>query len=84
MRFQGARIKEQGQVFGIVVVKQSAISNSLTRGELVVTFSRKMGCPTVLAAQSANGRFTYYGDSNVVNFLKNVPPETIPWGWFED
>lgn len=79
MSFQGAVVREQGVTFGVLVVKQSAISNAGRRDQLVAEASAAFGgIPTVLMAQ-AGKQVRYYGRPDLVRFLKGVPVSAIPW-----
>ena len=80
MNFQGALIKEQGVVFGIIVVPPHVLNNSAeassVRGIGVRTFGP---VPIILMAQNSRGVPTYLGRKDIVNFLANVPVHAIPW-----
>ncbi|MEA4915073.1 MAG: hypothetical protein VB061_10925 [Christensenella sp.] len=80
MQIDGAKIREQGVTFGIIVVKPSVISNTTQSSEMQA-FGRKLfgTIPIILAAQDSSGRFTYYGRTDIVKFLSNVSPSRIPW-----
>ncbi len=80
MQFDGAVIKEQGVTFAIVVVKHSAVMNNSTINSTQHSFQPYFpGMPIVLMSQDSNGRPTYYGRKDIVNFLANVFMEQIPW-----
>jgi hypothetical protein len=80
MRFQGALVKEQGVEFAIVIVMRHVIDNPAerqsTRGGFGAVFP---GVPVVLMAQDSRGTPTYWGRSDIVRFLANVPIEAVPW-----
>ena len=80
MRFQGAVIKEQGVTFGVLIVKQHILDDPTRRDALVLEASRLFdGIPTVLMAQDFNGTPTYYGRSDISEFMASVPLEAVPW-----
>jgi hypothetical protein len=80
MQFDGAVVKEQGVVFAIVIVKQSATQNSTSSNEARDAFQGYFpGMPLVLASQDAAGRFTYQGRKDIVAFLAQLDPRRIPW-----
>jgi len=80
MTFDGSVITEQGVTFAIVVVKENVINNSHEANETIASFRRVFGSkPIILMAQNYQGRPTYYGRKDIVNFLANVPMEAIPW-----
>lgn len=80
MKFQGAVIKEQGQTFAIVVVKeyvlQSTSQTNDARQSFVCVFP---GVPIILMAQNSRGVPTYQGRRDIVSFLAKVPISAIPW-----
>lgn len=80
MKFQGAVIREQGVTFGIIVVKQHVLHSPNARVSIqnfgVQTFGP---IPIVLMAQNSRGIPTYWGRSDIVNFLSKVPSYCIPW-----
>lgn len=80
MKLTAALIKEQGQTFAVCLVKASAVSTQSGRQDAMHAFqSHFPGRPIVLAAQDGNGRFTYYGRQDIINFLANLHPSQIPW-----
>ena len=83
MTFEGALIKEQGVKFAIVIVKQHVINNRYNANRAVLSFQPAFpGIPVILMAQNHRGTQTYYGRRDIVNFLKNVPLQCIPWQKF--
>ncbi len=80
MKFTGALIKEQGQVFAIAMVKPNVIANDTNREILRNQVSALFqGAPVVLAEEKAGGRLYYHGRKDIVNFLANLLPSQIPW-----
>lgn len=83
MTIDGAIVREQGQIFGIVIVKPSAISSSNQANETRLAFQTKIrdfqGMPLILATQDGRGRFTYQGREDIVRFLASVDASRIPW-----
>ena len=80
MRFQGAVIREQGVIFGIVVVKHHVLDSSNARISMQDFGIRAFGpMPIVLMAQDFRGRPTYWGRKDIVNFLSKIPLYCIPW-----
>lgn len=79
MTIEAAVIREQGVDFVVVSVKRTALQVS-NRDEAVAEFSAIFeGLPAVLAATAGNGRAEFYGRTDLVNFLKNVPLAAMPW-----
>lgn len=80
MRFQGAKITEQGVTFGILIVKSHVLNSPSQRDEMLTHGVRLFGgVPTVLMAQDHRGVPSYYGRQDIVNFMANVPMEAVPW-----
>jgi len=83
MIFEGALIKEQGVKFAIVIVKQHIINSSHTANQAIASFQPTFpSVPVILMSQDFRGTPTYYGRRDIVNFLKNVPLQCIPWQKF--
>lgn len=79
MQFYGARIREQGITFGIVVVEPFVLQNILRRDEMVHFGEQVFGTiPIVLMAQDAAGTPSYYGRPDIVRFLSVMPLASIP------
>ncbi|MGA3287421.1 MAG: hypothetical protein ABSD46_08340 [Bacteroidota bacterium] len=80
MRFQGSVIKEQGVTFAVVVVKKNVLDNHSEADRMIRAFYQVFpGVPIVLMAQNYSGVPSYYGRSDIVRFLANIPMESIPW-----
>ncbi len=83
MQVDGAIIKEQNVTFAIVIVKPHVLTNSLECDKMRKAFQPYFpGLPIVLMAQDHNGRPTYQGRKDLVNFLANIDPGRIPWKRF--
>ena len=70
MQFDGAKIKEQGVTFGIVVVKSYVLRS-------FIPFFGNI--PIILMAQDSRGIPTYDGRPDIVRFLAKINPARIPW-----
>jgi hypothetical protein len=83
MKLQGAVIIEQGVTFAIVVVKQSVTNYTSkiikTRQQLQPFFPNM---PIILMSQDSSGTPHYYGRRDIVEFLKTVRLDQIPWKEF--
>jgi hypothetical protein len=80
MQFEGCVLTEQNITFGIAIVKQAVLNNPSQRQEAIASFSAAFGhVPTVLMAQDSRGTPTYFGRTDIVNFLSNVSIDRIPW-----
>ena len=79
-KFQGAVIKEQGQTFAVVVVKQHIINNKSEAGKVIQSMQPYFpGLPIVLMAQDHRGVPTYLGRDDIARFMASVPLHAIPW-----
>ena len=81
MELTAALVKEQGVVFGVVLVKpyvvdSQAESNNMLRSLRGIRDFQHI--PVVLAAQR-DTRVLYRGRDDIVRFLQNVPVAALPW-----
>ena len=80
MKVHGAAISMQGVNFAVVVVQMDLVRNP---GEADMAIERLGtvfgGAPVVLMAQKEDGTPTYYGDQSIVELLRGVPLEKMPW-----
>ena len=83
MKIQGAVIIEQGVTFAIVVVKQIVTNYTSriirTRQKLQAFFPNM---PIILMSQDKDGTPHYYGRRDIVEFLKTIRLDQIPWKEF--
>ena len=80
MQVHGAVIREQGQTFAVVKVKEYVVQNSSEANDAIDSFRGLFpGMPIVLAGQSSGGRFTYFGRQDMAQFLASISPSRIPW-----
>lgn len=80
MQIQAAAISIQGNHFAVVVAGQDLLNNQgeadMTIEQLGPTFG---GVPVILMAQNDAGSPTYYGDPELVELLRGVPVDEMPW-----
>lgn len=80
MNIHGAVIIEQGVTFAVISVRQSVTryTTSLikTRQELSQFFPNM---PIILMSQDHSGTPHYYGRKDIVDFLKSIRVDQIPW-----
>ncbi|MBR1805310.1 MAG: hypothetical protein IJ774_02860 [Selenomonadaceae bacterium] len=83
MKIQGAVIIEQGVTFAVVAVNRT-VTNYTTRAIRVRNqlsqFFRNM--PIILMSQDSNGTPHYYGRRDIVEFLRSIRLDQIPWKEF--
>ena len=80
MKVHGAAISMQGVNFAVVVVGMDLVKSP---GEADMAIERLGpafgGAPVVLMAQKEDGTPTYYGDQQLVELLRGVPIDQMPW-----
>ena len=80
MRLYGAVVRERGKTFAIIIVKKYVVDSRFRANETIEALQSEFpNMPIILMAQDYRGRSTYYGRHDIVNILKNVPVECIPW-----
>ena len=80
MVIQGAVIIEQGVTFAIIVVKPiitQYTARSLRFRQEISAFFPNM--PIILMSQDASGQPHYFGRKDIVDFLKSIRLDQIPW-----
>lgn len=76
----GAVIIEQGVTFAVIAVKPE-----VTRYTIKLTRARRAlsrffpNMPIVLMSQDSNGTPHFYGRKDIVDFLKSIRLDQIPW-----
>ena len=80
IKIRGAVIIEQGVTFAVIAVKQSVTNYTArsiaVRQELQYFFPNM---PIILMSQDQNGTPHYYGRKDIVDFLKTIRLDQIPW-----
>ncbi len=80
MTITGAVIKEQGVTFAVIIVAASVTRYTVrltqARAELSMFFQNM---PIILMSQNQNGQPQYYGRKDIVEFLKGIRVDQIPW-----
>ena len=83
MTMQAAVVKEQGVTFAVVAVRQEVTNYTYRavrmRQELQRVFKNM---PIILMSMDSNGQPHYYGRRDIVNFLKSIKVNQIPWRQF--
>ena len=80
MKFQGAVIKEQGIRFAVVIVKHRVVQNRCEADKTIRTFQPAFpGLPVLLMGQDSKGVPTYYGRTDISQFMSNVPLSAVRW-----
>jgi hypothetical protein len=82
MRGQVALVHEQGQDFAILLVKPSALRDPAARDDLLRFCASEFGVRGALLADDG----ATWGPPDIVNWLRGVPAEALPWRdfWMEN
>ena len=83
MKIQGAVIIEQGVTFAIIVVNKT-VTNYTTRAVQVRAYLSQFfpNMPIILMSQDKNGTPHYYGRKDIVEFLRSIRLDQIPWKFY--
>lgn len=80
MRIHGAVIRERGVTFAIIIVKPYVIDMRSRAEETICTFQDVFpNMSIILMSQNHRGIPRYYGRYDIVNMLKSIPVQCIPW-----
>jgi len=80
MAIDAALVREQGQTFAVVVVRQGIIDNTSESNNAQASFAQAFDyVPIVLMEQGFRGRPRYYGRPDIVQFLVNIDFRRLPW-----
>lgn len=80
MKVQAAAISLQGNQFVVVVVTPELVKNPGEADMAIEDLQPHFGgARLVLMAQDEEGTPTYYGDSDLVELLKGIPVDKMPW-----
>ena len=83
MSFDAAVVREQGQTFAVVAVKNHVLSSETSRNDAAMGFQRAFPrMPIILMAQDSLGRATFWGRPDIVRFLSKVAVGRLPWRRF--
>lgn len=80
MQIEGAVIREGRVTFAVVIVKKHVLDSRHLANDAMRAFGPAFaGLPIVLMAQDSRGRPTYFGRSDLSQFMANVPLNRVPW-----
>lgn len=80
MKIQAAAISMQGIPFVITLVGLDLVQNPGEADMAIESLQPHFGgVPIVLMAQHEDGTPVYYGDSTLVELLRDVPVDQMPW-----
>ncbi len=78
MRGTVAVVREQGQVFSVVAMKDTALHPG-QRDDALAAAQAEFGPRTVIMGERQHQT---YGPDDIVRFLQNVDPSQLPWREF--
>jgi len=80
LQLEGAKLKEQGVTFAVVIVKPHVVANPNEAQDAIRRFFPLFGgVPIVLMAQDSYGTPTYFGRKDIARFMASVPVSSVPW-----
>lgn len=80
MTIDAALVREQGQTFAVVVVRQGIVHNSAEATRVQASYAPVFDfVPIILMEQDGRGVPTYYGKPDIVDFLANIDFRRLPW-----
>lgn len=80
MRYLAAVVKQQGVTVAIVSVDPRILRSTAEATKVQIGFAPVFpGLPIVLMAQDMMGAPTFHGRKDLIEFLSNVPLNTITW-----
>lgn len=83
MKVQAAAISLGGTNFVVALVGTDLVDNTGEADMAIDNLSLKFGkVPVVLMAQTDQGSPRYYGDQKLVELLRGVPVDQMPWQEF--
>jgi len=80
MKIQAAAISMQGNRFVVALVGLDLVQNAGEADLAIESIQTHFGgVPVVLMGQREDTSPVYYGDSDLVELLRDVPVEQMPW-----
>lgn len=83
MKMQAAVVKEQGVTFAVVMVRQEVTMYSVRAIKARNELSRVFKVPVILLSFDNNNQPHYYGRKDIVEFLKSIRVEQIPFRQYD-
>ena len=80
MKVEAAAISLQGVNFLVVLVNMDLVTHSGEGDMAIETMQSKFGnAPVILMAQREDSSPVYYGDEALVQALRDIPVDEMPW-----
>lgn len=80
MKVQGAAMSLLGKRFVVILVGMDVVESPGEADLAIAMAETSLGSvPVVLMAQKDDGTPRYYGDGDLVELLRGVPLERMPW-----
>jgi len=73
-----ALVREQGQDFAVLLVKDQVLNSPQTREDLLMFGQGQFGVRTALIGEHGGT----WGPTDIVDWLNSVAPEQLPWREF--
>ena len=79
MTFDAALVREQGQTFAVVVVRQGIINNTAEANKAQASFAPAFDYVPIVLMEQSGHHARYYGRPDIVRFLANIDFRRLPW-----
>jgi len=79
MDVKAAAIALAGNQFVVVLVELALVNQHGEADMALETLQQRFGAPVVLMGQREDGTPVYYGDENLVQSLRDVSVDEMPW-----
>ncbi len=83
MKVQAAAVSLLENRFVVVAVEMELVKSPGEADMAIDTLQQHFGVPVVLMALAENESPNYYGDEQLVELLRGVPVEEMPWKEYE-
>lgn len=83
MKVQAAAVSLLENRFVVVAVEMDLVKSPGEADMAIDTLQQHFGVPVVLMALAENESPNYYGDEQLVELLRGVPVEEMPWKEYE-
>ncbi|WP_088226747.1 hypothetical protein [Desulfosporosinus sp. FKB] len=76
----GSVVNDQGVKYAIVLVDHDVVQN-ISQNEEAINAYRHLfpGMPIILLGRDWQGKSTYYGQKDIVDYISQIDPQRIPW-----
>lgn len=79
-QIEGAIVKDHGIKYAIIVVNHDVVQHAGKNEEAINAYSHLFpDMPIILLGKDWQGKSTYYGRKDIVDFISTVDANRIPW-----